>query len=248
MIVFPMAGRSSRFLSAGYSQPKYRLPLWERTVFEYAVLGFEASFANIPFLFALRGGVDDVQFLKDRLRGLGLSNYEIAVLDQETQGQAETVELALHAFDFSRETALTIFNIDTFRPNFRYPSFLAEPSVAGYLEVFRGFGDNWSFVCPKDSTSNSVARTSEKIPISDLCCTGLYHFSRVDDFLKALEAERQTPQAKELYVAPLYNHLIRGGQDIRYDLIEVDSVIFCGVPREYEALKCLDRSSEFWKC
>ena len=39
----------------------------------------------------------------------------------------------------------------------------------------------------------------------------------------------------ELYVAPLYNHLIAAGQDIRFTEIAPDEVIFCGIPAEYEA-------------
>ena len=40
---------------------------------------------------------------------------------------------------------------------------------------------------------------------------------------------------RELYVAPMYNLLIRRGCDIRYHLIGAEEVIFCGVPAEYEA-------------
>ena len=40
--------------------------------------------------------------------------------------------------------------------------------------------------------------------------------------------------AKELYVARLYNHLIGKGIVIRHNLIGRDAFIFCGVPQEYE--------------
>ena len=42
---------------------------------------------------------------------------------------------------------------------------------------------------------------------------------------------------RELYIAPLYNLLIREGRDIRYELIPRDSVIFCGVPAEYDEFR-----------
>ncbi len=42
---------------------------------------------------------------------------------------------------------------------------------------------------------------------------------------------------RELYVAPLYNLLIREGRDIRHHLIGGDEVIFCGVPAEYDAFR-----------
>jgi hypothetical protein len=49
----------------------------------------------------------------------------------------------------------------------------------GYLEVFRGEGDNWSFVRPIAEESTQIDLTTENTPISDLCCTGLYHFADI---------------------------------------------------------------------
>ena len=82
--------------------------------------------------------------------------------------------------------------------------------------------------------------TSEKIQISDLCCTGLYYFKKAGDFKKCLSTELSTgseSQSGEIYVAPLYNQLIKAGAPIGYVEIAKDKVIFCGVPAEYEALK-----------
>jgi hypothetical protein len=131
--------------------------------------------------------------------------------------------------------ALTIFNIDTFRPGFAFPG---EPlaSADGWLEVFRGAGANWSYVKPAPGPGPWALETAEKRPISDLCCTGLYHFARAADFRAALAAERCAPQARELYVAPLYNHLIAAGARIGWRLIERSEVAFCGTPAEYEGL------------
>ena len=40
MIVFPMAGLSSRFYKEGYTKPKFELSLGGVTVFERSVLSF----------------------------------------------------------------------------------------------------------------------------------------------------------------------------------------------------------------
>src|SRR5690606_16535482 len=106
---------------------------------------------------------------------------------------------------------------------------------------FRGSGDNWSYVRPVAPNSNRVAETTEKIPISDLCCTGLYHFGSTGIFLDAYEEFSKSSSLemglKETYVAPIYNLLIRDGRDIRYIEVSQNEVIFCGVPDEYEAFK-----------
>ncbi len=236
MIVIPMAGLSRRFFDAGYDRPKYMLPIGQDTAFDRSIASFQAYFSDSPFVFIARetGGVAD--FIAERTRALGIADARVVMLDRETAGQAETVEMGFNDAAIVDDSPLTIFNIDTFRPGYREPDAARLSSIAGWLEVFRGSGDNWSYVRPADETSRIAAETAEKKPISDLCCTGLYHFSRAGDFRAALGAERAKPQAKELYVAPLYNHLIARGLTVGYEIIAANEVIFCGTPAEYQAV------------
>ncbi|GBR48674.1 glycosyltransferase family 2 protein [Neokomagataea thailandica] len=237
MIVIPMAGLSSRFTRAGYDRPKYMLPLGGQTVFDHAISGFSALFDTVPFLFIARSVHDTEAFIRASTARLKIADVRVVILDCETSGQAETVELGLRAAKVDAATPLTIFNIDTFRRDFVFPAAPWFTQSDGYLEVFRGEGANWSYVKPADDAHEPVAlETAEKKPISDLCCDGLYHFARTDDFLRALEQERASPSAPELYVAPLYNHLIQEGKRVHYDLVSADVITFCGVPAEYEAL------------
>jgi hypothetical protein len=161
----------------------------------------------------------------------------IVILPEPTSGQAETVAMGLSQAGIHQLTPITIFNIDTFRPGFRFPTTFSLQDVDGYLEVFRGDGDNWSYVRPDLLSTGRVAETTEKVPVSDLCCTGLYHFRAVDLFNQAYkEFVKAGPEKfglKELYIAPMYNLLIDRGLDIRYAEISRDEVIFCGVPGEY---------------
>ncbi|MEW5686002.1 MAG: capsular biosynthesis protein [Pseudomonadota bacterium] len=234
MIVIPMAGRSQRFVDAGYARPKHMLPLHGRSVFAHAVGSFAADFDRAEFLFVVRDA-EAADFVGPECEALGVARFQVAILDEPTAGQAETVERGLDAVGAGDDDALTIFNIDTFRPGFCFPG-VELMAMDGWLEVFRGGGANWSYVRPAQGPRPAVLETAEKRPISDLCCTGLYHFARAGDFRAALHEERRAPQAAELYVAPLYNRLIRRGAAIGYRLIEPAEVVFCGVPGEYQAL------------
>jgi hypothetical protein len=229
VIVIPMAGRSQRFFDAGYTRPKYELKLGGRSVFAHAVGSFEAYFRDRPFRFVAQAEAE--AFVRREAEALGIVDFEVAALAGPTAGQAETVEFGTRGWD----GPLTIFNIDTFRPGFRFPDAPLD-AADGWLEVFRGSGANWSYVRPAPQEPWAL-ETAEKKPISDLCCTGLYHFDRAADFRRALEAERAKPQAAELYVAPLYNHLIAEGKRIGWRQIGTDEVVFCGTPAEYEALR-----------
>ncbi|WP_206245241.1 glycosyltransferase family 2 protein [Novosphingobium terrae] len=236
MIIIPMAGLSRRFTEAGYTQPKYMLPLHGKPVFDHAIESFSTYFASHPFVLVVRDVMDTPAFVTERCKALGVADFQVIALDGPTDGQAETVQLGLDRGDFGDESALTIFNIDTFRPGFTFPQATWNHNSAGYLEVFHGSGENWSYVKPAPEGDHLASEVAEKRPISDLCCTGLYHFARAGDFRAALKAERAAPSAKELFVAPLYNHLIAQGGAVHFQKIEPTEVIFCGIPAEYEAL------------
>lgn len=237
MIVIPMAGLSRRFTEAGYTVPKYMLPIDGKSVFYHAIQSFESLFQSVPFVFIARSVAETEAFIERECAALGVRNVRIVILDRETAGQAETVALGLKLAGVPDDQPVTIFNIDTFRPSFRYPEAAWFGRSDGYLEVFEGEGANWSYVGPvADADEPLVLRTTEKQPISNLCCDGLYHFRSARDFLSALEVERSHPSMPELYVAPLYNHLIAANKKIHFDIVAPDMITFCGVPAEYEAL------------
>ena len=239
MIVIPMAGMSSRFFKAGYTQPKYMLPAHGKTLFSHAVESFSKYFKTEHFLFIIRDEYNTNEFVLEQAELLGITRYDIVKLDRKTRGQAETVALGVEELInnemVSYEESLTIFNIDTFRPGFSYPDL--GNFGAGYLEVFRGEGSNWSFAQPMSDTTTLVKRTAEKKPISDLCCTGLYHFRSLklyfDAYYDYLKKPKKEWEKGELYVAPLYNYLINNNHKIHYNLILREHVVFCGIPQEY---------------
>ena len=117
MIVIPMAGRSQRFFDAGYTRPKFELELQGRSVFAHAVGSFAAEFTRRPFLFIAQGEAEP--FVRAEAKALGVAEFEVVSLGAPTAGQAETVELGVEAVGWNG--ALTIFNIDTFRPGFAFP-------------------------------------------------------------------------------------------------------------------------------
>lgn len=238
MIVIPMAGLSSRFKSAGYTKPKYMLEAHGKTLFNHSVSSFQKYFNSEKFLFIALDVNDTYEFIHSECLSLGINDFEIVILDEPTKGQAQTVQLGLIAANIAMDESLLIFNIDTFRPGFTYPSTFDINNVDGYLETFIGEGKNWSNILPKNKDAHSVALTAEKKEISKYCCTGLYFWRYAKDFIRAFNKYQQISlkdlDAGEYYIAPLYNQLINEGADIRYSIIAPEEVIFCGIPAEYE--------------
>lgn len=235
MIVIPMAGRSARFQQAGYDRPKYMLPLAGESLFAHTVRSFEALAGREGFVFIHRDEPGVADFIHRELDRLAIPDARLVPLAGDTEGQAHTVYLGTRAL--ADDTPLTIFNIDTIRPGYRPPAWQGD--CDGWLEVFSGPGEHWSFA--EATPDGRVRRTTEKQRISDLCSDGLYHFARRELFDAGFEAARAAgARARgEYYVAPLYNPLIARGADIRVREIARDEVLFSGTPAEYEAL-CRD--------
>ncbi len=245
MIVIPMAGQSRRFRDAGYARPKYELTLQGDSLFAWCVRSFERYFGSERFVFVARGGLGARAFVAAECERMGVADHAIVELDAPTRGQAETVLLGLRETGCGDNEAMLVFNIDTIRPGYVFPT--TALGSDGYLEVVRAPGEHWSFVRPAASFERRVAQTTEKRRVSDLCCTGLYYFARSADFMEACDGALREAYAYldrwgELYVAPLYNTLIDAGRRIVYDEAPASRVHFAGTPAEYGALLASRRS------
>lgn len=231
MIVIPMLGKSSRFFESGYSLPKYQLLIGSKTLFECSVRSFESLFFNTPFVFLVRSDFGAKEFVSAELQKLGINDFRVIEFSTETRGQADSVMLG--TADYHDENPLIIFNIDTVRDDFTMPDEISFGD--GFLEVFKGDGDGWSFI--KAGNAGNVIETSEKIRISDMCSNGLYGFRRLGDFRSSFRQYEglNVNVNGEFYIAPLYNFLISKGMNIRYREVDNNKIHHCGIPNDYEA-------------
>ena len=232
MIVFPMAGLSSRFARAGYDRPKWMLPLAGRPLLDWSLMGFRDSFEHETCVIIHLENPDVSAFVKERAKALGIRDVEFVPLAAPTRGQADTVAAGLVQIGASIDEPLTIFNVDTIRPDYRPAPVL--DVCDGWLECFEGEGDHWSFARPVTEGSDRVAEVTEKVRVSSYCSTGLYWFKSVDLFTRAFYSGQDELSAGELYGAPLYQRLIVEGRDIRFDIISPQDIFFSGTPEEYQ--------------
>lgn len=228
MFIIPMAGKSKRFFDAGYTIPKFQLPINNTTVFSMALKSFEKYFYDDFFLFIMYDDKNIYNFINKEIEKLNIRNYAVKILNNYTAGQAETVHIGIK--DYRDDMPLYIFNIDTFINKFEKPIFINE--CDGFLDVFHGKGEHWSFIEPLNE--KEVKKTTEKIKISDYCSNGLYFFKNKKIFEKAYSCLKKTNN--ELYIAPMYNFLIQEDYKIFYRLIDINKLLFCGTPQEYEKL------------
>ena len=111
-----------------------------KSLFHWAILSFKKYFKTQSFLFICRNIFDTKNFVKKRCLELGIVNFNIIVLENETLGQAHTVLLGLKEAPPSNNEPLLIFNIDTFRLGYKFQRSLKE---AKFRVIWNVFG-KWS--------------------------------------------------------------------------------------------------------
>lgn len=226
-IVLAMAGRGARFRDAGWSIPKPLIEVLGEPMYSWALKGLPLDLADRVILIVSEELNTDDEFnreVRERYRHLPL----IIRSTPPTQGQVCTVLVARDLID--NDEALLIFNADTHQQSSELRDLIFDPEIDGSLSVFRAPGDKWSFARSEDT--GRVVETAEKRRISEWACTGLYHFARGKDFVRAADemiAENEQVNG-EFYVAPVYNRLISGGANIRLNV--VDKIHVFGTPED----------------
>lgn len=235
-VVITMGGLGSRFRKRGYTVPKYMIPAKGKTLFEWSLISLEGYRDRIDryvFLAMEDPTVNVGGFVREKCAALGITNYDLVLLDHLTDGQATTALLAKPYWTPSH--ALLVYNIDTYvepgKMNWQ------ELKGDGFIPCFRADGDHWSFVRLNDA--GRVVEIKEKQRISPYCTLGAYYFRTCQLYENLYHEYYDVPRDDlvngEKYIAPLYDYLLSKGGDIYISDIDPARVHVLGTPEELEA-------------
>jgi dTDP-glucose pyrophosphorylase len=223
-----MAGNGSRFTKAGYDCPKPLLPFEGRPLYSAVLDCFPLGSAETVVVLIRETSWGEV-LADDLMHRYGHYLPQIVRLQEATRGQAETV---LRAADLINPgIPLLIHNVDTLFETSWFSLKDDAPNWDGFLGVCDSVpGDQWSFAAA--SESGVVSSVEEKVRISSNACTGLYAFRNWCLFEESLAVNRGGSPQGEIYVAPIYNHVIARGGTV---LTEPAAWMMpLGTPEEYE--------------
>lgn len=229
--IVPMVGNSSRFFKDGYTKPKYELMLGERSLFERVLNGLDESTSEKKmFHFGVRNDFAGGEFVEKSLESYNI-DFTITEFEGVTCGQASTVHKILE--NSAIKSNIYIFNIDCILVNYDLSNF---GKGDGGLDLFQIEGDHWSFA--RLDSQGGVVETAEKKRISSYASTGLYFFKTTDIYQECYNSIKKHNSATEMYVAPMYNSLIKKSCNVRSRTIQNNQIILVGTPAEYQrALK-----------
>ncbi|MEI6335429.1 MAG: glycosyltransferase family 2 protein [Methylococcaceae bacterium] len=234
-IIIPMAGAGSRFMEAGYSEPKPLIPIHGIPMIKVVIDNLMPAQSH-RFIYICQREHVETYGLRAKLSAWA-SNSELIEIDGLTEGAACTV-LAAKSF-INNDSPLMIANSDQFidMDINQYLHVLNDVTLDGLIMTMRANDPKWSFV-GLDSDGN-VTQVVEKEVISDEATVGIYNFRHGRSFVNAAEAMIANNERVngEFYVAPTYNRLIASGHKIGiYNIGSVGAGMYgLGIPADLES-------------
>jgi len=228
-VIVTMAGMGSRFAEAGYTVPKYRIMARGRSLLEWSMDSLQA-FTDEPFIFACLES-ENPEWIQATAQICGVRTSRIVTRRSLSGGQAETAyDVLSHA---EPESPLWIFNIDThITPMSMRPGDIN--GAAGCLHVVQSTEPNMSFV--RYGSQGEVIEVAEKRRISTWASVGMYGFRSSQLYRSLYEdayhAKRIPTVRDERYIAPMYELLLRRGEDVLAPRLRESHVQVLGTPSQ----------------
>ena len=246
-IVIPMAGRGSRFQSAGYELPKPLIPVVGRPMIERVIQNLRPLQKHRFIFICLDEHI--VHYGVDRQLAAWAPGCAVVTVRQVTEGAACTVLLAKEYID--NDDQLMIANSDQWVDidiNDYLEQMNREP-LDGLIMTMWADDPKWSFV--RFDQTGSICEVVEKQVVSNEATVGIYNFRHGREFVAAAEAmiAKDLRVNNEFYVAPVYNELIAAGRTIGYYNIgkEADGMYGLGIPSDLELFERLAAVRNFKK-
>lgn len=219
-IVIPMAGRGSRFSSAGYKDPKPLIMLNNKRMIEVVINNLRPAAEHRFIFICQKSHISD--YAADEILSSAAPGAVIIPLEGITEGAACTV-LAAKEF-INNDDQLMIANSDQWVDidiN-HYLQQLDDQQLDGLIMTMTASDPKWSYACCNHS--GQVISVVEKQVVSDQATVGIYNYRRGRDFCHfAGQMIRQNDRsAGEFYVAPVYNYMLAEGNS-RLGILNIGS-------------------------
>ncbi|MFT5653732.1 MAG: dTDP-glucose pyrophosphorylase [Psychromonas sp.] len=240
-IVIPMAGKGSRFVKEGYSDPKPLILLEKKRMIEVVINNLRPSIEHRFIFICQQSHLLDYDLavkLKEWAPGC-----EVIGIDGITEGAACTVLCAKEYIN--NDDSLMIANsdqwvdvdIDT------YLAFMDSESLDGLIMTMKADDPKWSYA--KVNDKGSVVEVVEKVVVSDEATVGIYNYRHGSDFV--IKAEKMIKNKimsnGEYYVAPVYTYMYED-DDASVGVYnigeEANGMYGLGIPSDLELFKTFE--------
>jgi len=241
-IVVPMAGRGSRFVDAGYADPKPLIDIHGKHMIEVVINNLKPKCAH-RFIFVCQEEHIE-KYNLEAVFSKACENFDIIGINGVTDGAAITVLKARELFD--NNDPLMIANSDQWIDvdiN-DYLSDMQQRNLDGSMLTMKADDPKWSYA--KVNKSGLVSEVVEKIVISDEATVGIYNFKKGSIFCRFADfmIEKDIRSNGEFYVAPVYTFMAKDNKSIGVYNVgeEADGMYGLGIPFDLDLFLALEVS------
>lgn len=243
-IVIPMAGRGSRFATAGYELPKPLIPVKGIPMVQLVIENLRPRQPHRYIFLCLREHIDTYQI--DQKLNHWATNCKIVIVDTVTEGAACTVLLAKHLIN--NDEPLMIANSDQWVDidiN-DYLECMTQQDADGLIMTMWADHPKWSYV--RFDASGDICEVVEKQVVSNEATVGIYNYRHGSDFVRAAESmiAKGLRVNNEFYVAPAYNELIEEDKKIVHWNVgqEANGMYGLGIPEDLTLFESMSVSKK----
>lgn len=209
-----MAGRGSRFVEQGYTQPKPLIPVLGKPMISRVIDNLYHS--DINFIFIMLEEHSKNHKVDKLLNQILKHNCEIILSKEVTEGPASTCLLAKEYIN--NNEALCIINADQIIEDLNWDTFWkfvnGNRFIDGALGTFESIEQKNSYV--QVDEYGWVTEAREKEVISNIATNGLHYWKKGRYFVESAEKmiEEDDRVNGEFYVAPTYNYMVGSGRKV----------------------------------
>ena len=224
-IIIPLGGIGSRFKKVGYNLPKPLINVMGKPILFWLLDNLNLEKVDniiIPYNFEIK------KFnFEDRIKKrYPYYNFIFKVLEDNTDGAAETLLIALKDLDIDDKPIISLDG-----DNFYTEDIISKWNKDNCVFVFedKSKEEVYSYIKIKDK---NVTDIFEKNKISNLACSGAYGFKSRKELISYCDfiVKNKIMQKNEFYTSTVIKKMIQQNNIFNYQIININNYICLGTP------------------
>ena len=225
IVLIPLGGIGERFKKNNYTKPKALINVFGKPILYYLLNNLNLN--NIDFVYIpYNKEYSNYRFEDLLIKDYPTINFKFLKLDRNTDGAAETINIALKKLDIIDQPILCLDG-----DNFYTTDVIKLWNGENKIITFRDNHTNpiYSYV---ETEGDKIINIVEKQKISNYACTGAYGFSSYLQLLKYTQTilDNQIKQKGEYYTSTVIKEMIKSDIHFGITIIDIKDWICLGTP------------------
>jgi capsule biosynthesis phosphatase len=251
ILLIPLGGIGERFAKNGYNLPKALINLFGKPILYYLLDNVDLQ--NIDFIYIPYNNQYAKYRFEDRLRkDYPKINFKFLCLDKNTEGAAETINIALKNLDVDLQDK-PILCLDG--DNFYTTNIVHLWNGENKIITFEDINNNpiYSYISLNKTNPVLIEDIVEKEKISNYACTGAYGFSSYKQLLHYTQKiiDAKIKQKNEYYTSTVIKEMLKDNITFKNEIIHITQWHCLGTPiqikqfyNNYPKISCLNNNQK----